>query len=84
MKVTLLTPVQTGTDQHAAGDVVDFPKAAAKQLIDCAAAVVFDAEAAKVAKAEADAQAAAEAEAEAEALAAAKAEAEALAASKAA
>jgi ribosomal protein L9 len=78
MKVTLLTPVQSGTDKHDAGDVVDLPKAAAQQLIDCGAAVLFDAEAAKAAKAEAAAKA--QAEAEAQALAEARALADALAA----
>lgn len=57
MKVTLQTPLQSGTDRHDAGDVVDLPKAAAQQLIDCGAAVLFDAEAAKAAKAQAEAEA---------------------------
>lgn len=57
MKVTLQTPLQSGTDRHDAGDVVDLPKAAAQQLIDCGAAVLFDADAAKAAKAQADAEA---------------------------
>lgn len=50
MKVTILTPVQSGTDRHDAGEVVDLPKAQAQQLIDCAAAVLFDAEAEAKAK----------------------------------
>ena len=68
MKVTILTPVQAGTDRHDVGDVVDFSKAAALQLIDCGAAELYDPEAARAAKAAAEAEAkakAAEAEAEA-------------------
>ena len=76
MKITLLTPLQNGLDRNEPGDMVDLPKAAAQQLIDCAAAVSFDAEAAKAAKAEA----AEKAEALLEAEAAAKSEADAKAA----
>lgn len=81
MKVTLNTPLQSGTDRHDAGDVVDLPKAAAQQLIDCAAAVLFDPVAAREAAKEA---ARLEAEAQAQADAAEKAATEAQAAADAA
>ena len=57
MKVKLLSPVSHDADKFEVGDTADLPNAAAKALIACGAAEVFDPAAAKAAaKAEAEAQ----------------------------